>query len=78
MNSEELLSVFQNNIDIRISICKKFDLNCYTFLQPLAGIHGIYFNNIPKNIAMETRPKGNERKKKSKKILNFKKGRKFY
>ena len=77
MNSEELLSVFQNNIDIRISICKKFVLNCYTFLQPLAGIHGIYFNNIPKNIAMETRPKGNERKKNQKKYSILKKAENF-
>jgi len=42
-NTEELIRVFQNNIDIRLSICKKFILNCYTLLQPFPGIHGIYF-----------------------------------
>jgi hypothetical protein len=77
INNEMLLSVFQNNIDIRISICKRFVLNCYTFLQPLAGIHGIYFDNIPKNIAVETRPKGNERKKNQKKYSILKKAENF-
>ena len=46
-NGEEMLQVFQDNISIRNSVCEKFILNCYTFLQPFAGVHGIYSENYP-------------------------------
>lgn len=42
--NENLVSVFQNNIDIRNGICEKKKLKCYTFLQPFGSIHGKYFN----------------------------------
>lgn len=40
---KDLLSVYQKNINIRSSICKIENLNCYSFLQPFATVHGIYF-----------------------------------
>ena len=48
-NNEELFQVFQDNIDVRTGICKKFELNCYTFLQPFAGIHGMFLKADEKN-----------------------------
>tara|TARA_A100001011_G_scaffold400550_1_gene516166 strand:- start:1975 stop:3120 length:1146 start_codon:yes stop_codon:yes gene_type:complete len=42
---EDLLFVYQKNINIRKSICKIENLNCYSFLQPFATVHGIYFTS---------------------------------
>ena len=49
-NGEEMLQVLQDNISIRNSVCEKFILNCYTFLQPFAGVHGIYSENYPNDL----------------------------
>ena len=40
---DDLLSVYETNIKIRSSICKIENLNCYSFLQPFATVHGVYF-----------------------------------
>lgn len=39
----DLLSVYEKNINIRSAICKIENLNCYSFLQPFATVHGNYF-----------------------------------
>ena len=49
-NGEEMLQVLQDNISIRNSVCEKFILNCYTFLQPFAGVHGIYSENYSNDL----------------------------
>ena len=36
-------SNFEKNINIRSAICKIENLNCYSFLQPFATVHGNYF-----------------------------------
>ena len=38
--SEEILKVFNKNIDIRISVCEKFELKCFSFLQPFIDDYG--------------------------------------
>ena len=38
--SEEILKVFNKNIDIRLSICEKFELKCFSFLQPFIDDYG--------------------------------------
>lgn len=43
LTPDDLLSVYEKNINIRSSICKAENLNCYSFLQPFATVHGIYF-----------------------------------
>ena len=43
LTPDDLLSVYEKNINIRSSICKGENLNCYSFLQPFATVHGIYF-----------------------------------
>ena len=45
----EIVSVFEKNIKIRNNICEAFKLNCYTFLHPQSGLHGIYFKNFNKS-----------------------------
>lgn len=35
--------VFQKNLLLRKGICKELNLNCFSFLQPFAKIHGNYF-----------------------------------
>ena len=40
---DDLLSVYETNVKIRSSICEIENLNCYSFLQPFATVHGIYF-----------------------------------
>ena len=40
----EKLRVFQTNVNVRIGICEKFNLNCFTFLQPKSGVHGKQFD----------------------------------
>jgi hypothetical protein len=73
-NDEELLRVFQNNVDIRIGICKKFALNCYSFLQPFSGLHGLNLKKISKNIVIED----NEKKINQKKYLILKKTKNIF
>ena len=48
-------TVFQQNILIREGVCLKLKLHCYSFLQPFATIHGVYFDKMPKG-AIENRP----------------------
>lgn len=45
----EIVKVFEKNIQIRNSICKIFQLNCYTFIHPQSGLHGVYFENFNKS-----------------------------
>ncbi len=40
----DLLVTYERNIKIRKGICKVEEINCYTFLQPFPGIHGVYFS----------------------------------
>ena len=40
----DLLSVYEKNINIRSAICKVENLNCFSFLQPFATVHGTYFS----------------------------------
>ncbi len=40
---DDLLYVYEKNINIRSSICKIENLNCYSFLQPFASVHGVFF-----------------------------------
>ncbi len=40
---EDLLSVFEKNVNIRRGICDVEKINCFSFLQPFATINGIYF-----------------------------------
>lgn len=40
---EDLLSVYEKNINIRKGICEIEKINCFSFLQPFATINGIYF-----------------------------------
>ena len=46
--------VFQKNVFFRKGICKEIKLNCYSFLQPFASIHGNYFKQPIKG-AIEAR-----------------------
>ena len=46
--------VFQKNVLIRKAICDELFLNCYSFLQPFATIHGNYFKKPVKG-AIEVR-----------------------
>ena len=41
---DDLLQVYEQNINIRKGICNVEEINCYSFLQPFATIHGIYFS----------------------------------
>ena len=41
---EDLLQVYERNINIRKGICNSNKINCYSFLQPFATIHGVYFS----------------------------------
>ena len=51
---EDILNVYQTNVNIRVGICKEFNLNCYSFLQPLSTVHGNYFKVYEKSRAIET------------------------
>ena len=51
---EDILNVYQTNVNIRIGICKKFNLNCYSLLQPLSAVHGNYFKVYEKMRTIET------------------------
>ena len=49
---------YQKNINIRKSICKIENLNCYSFLQPFATVHGrlFFFASICKSLRVKSRP----------------------
>ena len=40
---EDLLSVYEKSVNIRKGICDVEKINCFSFLQPFATVHGIYF-----------------------------------
>ena len=40
---DDLLLVYEKNIKIRSSICETEKINCFSFLQPFATVHGNYF-----------------------------------
>ena len=40
---DDLLSVYEKNINIRKGICNAEKINCFSFLQPFATINGNYF-----------------------------------
>lgn len=48
-NLDEIIDVFKHNLEIRNGICIKLSLNCYTFIHPLSGLHGKYFNEFFKS-----------------------------
>ena len=41
---DDLLDVYEHNINIRAGICNFEKINCYSFLQPFASVHGVYFD----------------------------------
>ena len=41
---DDLLTVYQTNIEIRSAVCNIKKINCYSFLQPFATVHGVYFS----------------------------------
>lgn len=43
LTPDDLLSVYQTNINIRSGICNIEKINCYSFLQPFASVHGVDF-----------------------------------
>ena len=50
INDFDVKKVFDDNIKIRSSICNKFELNCFNFLQPFPGLHGKFYNKINNKI----------------------------
>ena len=50
INEFDVKKVFDDNIKIRSSICNKFELNCFNFLQPFPGLHGKFYNKINSKI----------------------------
>ena len=63
--ADDAKDVFQKNIYFREGICEKLKLNCFTFLQPFATLHGVYFKKIPSG-AIENRPLNIDENKKLK------------
>ena len=53
--TNETKDVFQKNVYFREGICEKLKLKCFTFLQPFATLHGVYFKKIPLG-AIQNRP----------------------
>lgn len=46
-NKEITLDVlFQKRLDLRESLCKKFKVDCYTFLQPFPGVTGLHLKEL--------------------------------
>ena len=65
--------VFQKNVLFRKGICNELNLNCFSFLQPFATVHGNYFKQPIKG-AIEVRIlsiKESNKKKKLKKKYNI-------
>ena len=72
---DNIADVYQKNVFFRKGICKELELNCFSFLQPFATIHGKYFDKPVKG-AIEVRILNIEEniklKKKYNMIKNFK------
>ncbi len=64
-NEDEVFNVFQKNVNIRKSICNKFEINCYTFLQPFPYISG----NFDENILLRNSPNRKEEFRKKFELL---------
>ena len=47
---KETKFVYEQNILLRDSICKKLNINCYNLLQPFASVHGKYFDKPSEGI----------------------------
>ena len=45
-NKIKLGKLYESRISIRDSICKKFEIECYSILQPMAGSHGIQIRKL--------------------------------
>ena len=80
----EIVDVYKKNIEIRNSICKKFLINCFTFIHPQSGLHGKYFgqffkSNYPQSGIYNFEDKKNLEtfKKKERKIQQINQG-KYY
>lgn len=43
---KSLGKLYETRILVRDSICKKFDIECYSILQPMAGSHGIQIEKL--------------------------------
>lgn len=41
-----LKTLFKKRLDSRDSLCKKFNINCYTFFQPFPGVTGIHSEEL--------------------------------
>jgi len=54
ISDEEILHVFQINVNIRKAICEELELNCFSFLHPFSLLHGKYFSKYEKSGAIET------------------------
>ena len=52
--TDDLKYVYEKNVLIRDGICNNLSLNCYSFLQPFATLHGKYFEK-PTEGAIENR-----------------------
>ena len=65
--------MFIKNIEIRNSICKKFLINCFTFIHPQSGLHGKYFGQFFKSNYPQSGIYNFEDKKN---LETFKKGKK--
>ena len=67
---DNITDVYQKNILFRKGICTELELNCYSFLQPFATIHGKYFDK-PVAGAIEVRILNIEENIKLKKKYNM-------
>ena len=64
----DLASLFQTRVNIRHSVCDNLNINCLTFLQPLAGVHG---NQIEKLLPIKTQKELKKKYLKLKKVKNY-------
>lgn len=42
----DLGKLYESRISIRNAICKKFEIRCYSILQPMAGTHGVQIRKL--------------------------------
>ena len=41
-----LNKLYESRLSIREAICKKYNINCHSFLQPMAGVHGVQIDSL--------------------------------
>ena len=46
----DLGKLYESRISVRNSICKQFEIKCYSILQPMAGNHGVQIQNYYQRI----------------------------